>query len=181
MSDRSCAAAVPDGGDTPEVTVIRSARRTRTVQARWVSGKIVVRIPARMSAQEEREVVADMVARLRARSVASVGDAELASRAAALNADYLEGRARAGSVSWSARQATRWGSCTTATGAIRISDRLREVPGYVLDAVLIHELVHTFIPGGHTAEFWSWANRAPQAERARGYLEAYQRWGTGSR
>ena len=74
-------------------------------------------------------------------------------------------------------QNTRWGSCTTGTGDIRISDRLAQVPDYVLDAVIVHELVHTFIPG-HSGEFWRWADRAPRAERAKGYLEAYQRFGS---
>ena len=36
--------------------------------------------------------------------------------------------------------------------------------------------VHTFI-ADHSPQFYSWADRAPQAERASGYLEAYQRWG----
>ncbi|MDU3176210.1 MAG: YgjP-like metallopeptidase domain-containing protein, partial [Corynebacterium striatum] len=71
---------------------------------------------------------------------------------------------------------TRWGSCTTSTGDIRITDRLKDVPEYVLDSVVIHELTHTFIPG-HGPEFWQWADRAPKAERAKGYLEAYQRFG----
>jgi predicted metal-dependent hydrolase len=44
--------------------------------------------------------------------------------------------------------------------------------------VLIHEMVHTWIPD-HGTEFHEWADRAPQAERATGYLEAYGRWGTG--
>lgn len=60
-------------------------------------------------------------------------------------------------------------------GEIRVSHRLQDVPGYVLDAVIVHELVHTFIRTGHSAEFWEWANRAPKAERAKGYLEAYAR------
>ena len=88
----------------------------------------------------------------------------------------LDGRARIGSVRWVSNQNTRWGSCTVATGDIRISDRLRDVPAYVLDAVLVHELTHTFIPN-HSKEFYAWADRVPKAERARGYLEAYQRHG----
>lgn len=97
-------------------------------------------------------------------------------RAHRLNAAVLEGRARVASIRWVSNQNSRWGSCTVSTAEIRISDRLRHVPDYVLDAVLVHELTHTFIPG-HTEEFWAWADKTPLAERARGYLEAYQRWG----
>ncbi len=162
---------------TPAVEVIRSARRTRTVQARLVGDTVEVRIPARMSAAEEEKAVADILAKLRRKSVASAtSDDELQDRAEVLNARYLEGRARVGSIRWVSNQNTRWGSCTPSTGAIRITDRLQKVPDYVLDAVILHELVHTFIPG-HGREFWEWADRAPRAERAKGYLEAYQRFG----
>ena len=40
-----------------EVTVIRSARRTRTAQARMVDGHLEVRIPARSSRAEEERLV----------------------------------------------------------------------------------------------------------------------------
>ncbi|AIG63806.1 metal-dependent hydrolase [Corynebacterium atypicum] len=161
----------------PEIRVIRSARRRRTIQARRVGGVIEVRIPDALSPAEEAEAVAGIVAKVRSQEVAApISDAALLARARRLNASVLESRARVQSVRWVSNQTTRWGSCTQATGAIRISDRLREVPDYVLDAVLVHELVHTFVPGGHTAEFWSWAERAPRAERARGYLEAYGRY-----
>lgn len=160
-----------------EIVVIRSARRTRTVQARIVDGKVEVRIPARMTKGEEEKAVAEIVAKLKKRTTSSApSDADLVKRAHRLNETVLEGRARVGSIRWVGNQNSRWGSCTVSTADIRISDRLRHVPDYVLDAVLVHELTHTFIPD-HSAEFWSWADKTPLAERARGYLEAYQRWG----
>src|SRR5699024_7219205 len=135
------------------------------------------RIPARMSAAEEEKAVADILARLRRKQMSTAtSDEDLQARAEELNARLLDGRATIGSIRWVSNQKTRWGSCTPSTGAIRITDRLRQVPDYVLDAVILHELVHTFIPG-HGPEFWEWADRAPQAERAKGYLEAYQRFG----
>lgn len=164
----------------PELSyrVIRSARRTRTVQARIVDGVAEIRIPAHMSAAQEREVVEEMLAKVQKRSRrAPTSDEELLARAQLLNAQLLDARATPNSIRWVSNQRSRWGSCSTETGDIRISDRLKHVPAYVLDAVIVHELVHTFIPG-HSAEFWSWADRALQAERAKGYLEAYQRWGS---
>lgn len=158
------------------VKIIRSAKRRRTVQARISQGVLQVRIPAWMSQAEEQEAVADMRARMdRKHNSRHASDEELARRAQQLNERYLEGRAAFSTIRWVGNQNFRWGSCTTSTGEIRISDRLRDVPDYVVDAVVIHELTHTFIPG-HDAEFWSWANRAPQAERAKGYLEAFQRF-----
>ena len=160
----------------PEVRVIRSARRRRAVQARTVDGVLEVRIPAWMSATEGEKAVADIVAKVQKKhSSAQLSDASLQTRARSLNARFLDGRATVGSIRWVSNQKSRWGSCTTSTGDIRISDRLQDVPEYVLDAVLIHELTHTFI-SGHGPEFWEWADRAPKAERAKGYLEAYQRF-----
>ena len=54
----------PTAPQPPEVKVIRSAKRKKTVQARMVSGVLEVRIPAWMSARDEREAVADMLARV---------------------------------------------------------------------------------------------------------------------
>ncbi|QGU03951.1 M48 family metallopeptidase [Corynebacterium comes] len=160
-----------------EIEVIRSPRRHRTVQARVVGEKVVVRIPARMTVAEEEKAVAEIVAKLRRKTTSTrTSDEQLLARAGQLNRELLDARAVIGSIRWVSNQTTRWGSCSVATGDIRITDRLRHVPDYVLDAVILHELVHTFIPG-HGQDFWGYADRAPRAERAKGYLEAYQRFG----
>ncbi len=65
---------------------------------------------------------------------------------------------------------TRWASCTPVDRTIRVSERLREVPSWVLDYVLVHELAHLIVPG-HDHEFWGLVQRYPKAERAIGYLE----------
>lgn len=147
------------------------------MQARLIGGVAEIRIPAHFTQAQERAVVEEMLAKLAKKTRARPrDDASLRSRAESLNASVLEGRASIGSIRWVSNQRSRWGSCTVSTGDIRISDRLRQVPDYVLNAVIVHELTHTFIPN-HSAEFYAWADRAPQAERARGYLEAYQRFG----
>lgn len=169
--------SAPELAPELRVEVIRSSRRRRTVQARVVDGVLQVRIPAWMSPREEEQAVADMLARVAVKHrPRRISDADLAERAVRLNREVLDGRATVGSIRWVSNQNTRWGSCSTATGDIRISDRLQSVPDYVVDSVIVHELTHTFV-AGHSAEFWRWADRAPHAERAKGYLEAYQRWG----
>jgi hypothetical protein len=65
---------------------------------------------------------------------------------------------------------SRWGSCTPADGTIRVSERLKGMPGYVLDYVLLHELAHLLRPA-HDREFWRLLAAYPRVERARGYLE----------
>lgn len=157
--------------------VIRSARRTRSVQARLVGGVAEIRIPAHFTDTQERDAVTEMLAKLDRKTKARpLDDDALRTRADSLNKHVLDGQARLGSIRWVSNQRSRWGSCTVSTGDIRISDRLKQVPDYVLDAVIVHELTHTFIPN-HSKEFYEWADKAPHAERARGYLEAYQRFG----
>ena len=149
------------------VEVIRSDRRVKTVSARIVEGVIRVRIPSWMSAQEESRFVTDIVERI-----------EVQRRS---NGIDLEGRARLlaekfdlplpASIRWSKTQRQRWGSCSTQSGHIRISDRLVDVPPWVLDHVIVHELAHLVIPN-HSAEFDALVERYPLTERAIGYLMA---------
>jgi len=56
---------------------------------------------------------------------------------------------------------------------IRLSDRLRHVPGWVLDAVLVHEIAHLVHPD-HGADFTELAQRHPRQRDASRYLEGYQ-------
>lgn len=160
-------------GGEPPVEVRRSARRTRTVSAYRQDGRVVVLLPARLSAQQEREWVRRMLDRLGAqegRRTRRCSDAALAARAEQLSTRYLQGRARPRSVSWSAQQERRWGSCSIDTGEIRLSDRLQTVPGWVRDYVLLHELAHLLV-AGHDQRFWALVGRYPRTERARGFLE----------
>ena len=118
----------------------------------------------------------EMVRRLerseaRRRSPARFGDEALRRRSVELSRRYLEGRAAPTTVRWVPTMSTRWASCTPADGTIRVSERLREVPGWVVDYVLVHELAHLLEPG-HDAAFWGWVRLShPKTERAMGYLE----------
>jgi predicted metal-dependent hydrolase len=157
--------------DGPLVEVRRSARRRRTVSAYRDGERTIVLIPARMTRAEERRWVATMLERLaRQDRRLRPGDDELMDRARTLSRRYLGGRAVPASVRWVANQGARWGSCTPADGTIRLSARLQGMPGWVLDYVIVHELVHLLVPG-HGPAFWAQVEAYPRAERARGYLE----------
>jgi hypothetical protein len=93
----------------------------------------------------------------------------VAARAAALAAQY--GLPQPSSVRWVENQQSRWGSCTPYDGSIRISNRVAEFPGWVLDYVLMHELAHLVV-AGHGPRFWRLVDRYPKAERAKGFLIA---------
>ena len=155
----------------PDVEVRRSRRRTRTVTAFRENGRLVVAIPDRFTRVQEREWVRRMVARVESSEQRRrPSDERLAARAAELSRRYLGGQAQPTSVAWSARQGRRWGSCTVAEGAIRISTRVQGMPTWVLDYVLLHELAH-LLCAGHGPAFWALLGGYPHLDRARGFLE----------
>jgi predicted metal-dependent hydrolase len=157
--------------DGPTVEVRRSRRRRRTVAAYRDEDKVVVLVPARLTRAEEQECVATMLARLeRSEQRRRPSDQVLERRAGELSGRYLDGRAKPLTVRWVENQNSRWGSCTPSDRSIRLSTRLQGMPMWVIDYVLVHELAH-LIETGHTPAFWSWVDRFPKAERAKGFLE----------
>jgi predicted metal-dependent hydrolase len=161
---------------SPLIEVRRSARRRRTVSAYRDGEKIVILMPARMTKAAERRLVTEMVQKVTSREATlrsrgpRASDRALLVRSAELASAYLDGRAQPTSVRWVTNMAHRWGSCTPSDGTIRLSHRLQSMPSWVIDYVLIHELAHLLEPG-HGPTFWSWADRYPRTERARGFLE----------
>jgi hypothetical protein len=158
--DRSPALGLP-------VTVVRSDRRNRSSSARLVDGRIVIRVPSWFNADQEAEVVRELVRKVERRHASA--DVDLPTRARRLGHSY--GLPEPAEIRWVDNQGARWGSCTPGTGAIRISSRLSRVPDYVLDYVIVHELAH-LVELGHTPRFHALVDRYPRAERAKGYLEA---------
>jgi predicted metal-dependent hydrolase len=150
-----------------KVEVVRSPRRRKTVQAREVNGVLRVSIPASMTKADEDRWVAEMLRRMERRT--ATNGVDLARRAEQLAIRYR--LRRPFSIRWVDNQEWRWGSCTPADGAVRISSRLASEPGWVLDYVIVHELAHLDVPR-HGPAFWSIVNRYPRAERARGFLMA---------
>jgi len=157
--------------DTAEIEVRRSRRRRRTVSAYREGGRTIVLIPARFSAAEERTWVDAMMRKLAAGDKRRrPSDQQLLERAADLSRRYLGGAAKPLSIAWVTNQNSRWGSCTPAERTIRISARVKGMPAWVLDYVILHELTHLLQPG-HGREFWALLESYPRTERARGYLE----------
>lgn len=157
--------------DKDEIEVRRSRRRRRTVSAYREGGRTIVLIPARFSADEERTWVDAMMRKLAAGDKRRrPSDQQLMQRATELSQRYLGGLAKPVSIAWVTNQSTRWGSCTPADGTIRISSRVKGMPPWVLDYVILHELTHLLQPG-HGPEFWALLETYSRTDRARGYLE----------
>lgn len=149
------------------VEVIRSERRFKTVAARVQDGVLRVSIPAGFTLAEEAHWVDAMQQRFRRQEQSERIDLNQRARRLAARHDLAE----PAEVLWSERQKTRWGSCTPATGRVRIATRIAGFPSWVVDYVIVHELAHLTFPD-HGPQFWGLVNRYPLAERARGYLIA---------
>jgi hypothetical protein len=69
---------------------------------------------------------------------------------------------------------SRLGSCTnggSTDGHIRISDKIKGWPQWVIDYVIAHELVHR-LHADHSKSFWKTLMEAyPKTERARGFIQ----------
>jgi predicted metal-dependent hydrolase len=176
----SCYHAQMDAGDrkgngTPEIRVIRSGRRRTTISARLVENGTVLEVlaPAGISDAD----LAPIVEKLRGRVLRHVekretaDDAALVRRAMELNREYFGGKLRWKEIRYVTNQQRRFGSCTPATGTIRISHRVATLPGWVRDYVIVHELAH-LAEANHGRRFWKLVERYTKTERARGYLMA---------
>lgn len=153
--------------------LIRSIKRKKTISATFQNGVLVVRVPRGMSKREELDWVHKMRERLEGRKKRRPhqGNEELQALGQELNRRYFNGELSF-SMSWTEQQRSRWGSCTTLTGDIRIARDLTKMPPYVLEYVVVHELAHLLVPD-HSAEFWEFVARYPKTERARGYLQGF--------
>ncbi|MGH2773212.1 MAG: YgjP-like metallopeptidase domain-containing protein [Actinomycetota bacterium] len=161
------------------VEVRRSERRVKTVSARIVRGKMVLDVPAWMSPDEEDRWVEKMRTRLEAkiRSVRVNSDGRLQERAEVLNQRYFGGELVWKYIQFTAGQRSQYGSCSS-DGRIHLSERLLNMPAWVLDYVIVHELAHLRVRF-HNDQFWGLVNQYPLTERARGFLIAKDLEGLG--
>ena len=157
-----------------EIIVIRSTRRKKNISAYRQGGRIVVSIPARMSKADERAMVPEMVAKIRAQeAAATMSEERLSSRVDELLTELApEISLRPSSINWRGMR-ERWGSCTSTDRTIRISDRLKGAPDYVLDYVLFHEAIHLQF-FDHGPEFKALLSRFPHEAQAGAYLSGYE-------
>ncbi len=150
----------------PDVEVRVSKRRKKTAGAHWEGDRIVVVVPVHLRGAERDEMVEALSRRMmRHRPLLHTSDDELAQRARLLGQRYLDG-VEPSSIRWSTNQNKRWGSCTIQTREIRISERLRVAPDWVLDAVIVHELAHLF-EHHHNAALPPAGEPVPEAPRGR--------------
>jgi hypothetical protein len=165
--------AVEPDEDPISIEVVRDGRlRTRVWE--WKGNQVRIRAPRRAPQHELDRLVAEIVeevkrkrARVRARA-----DVDLEDRARRINKRYFGTELSWHSIRWVSNMRKRLGSCTNGgptDGDIRISDRIKGWPPWVIDYVVAHELAHRKYPN-HSKAFWAYVNRYPKAERARGFV-----------
>lgn len=155
----------------PPIRIVASRQRRRTVAARLRSGVLELLVPASMPHAERNHWAEVMRVRIeRSMRRKRPTDERLMERAVLLNARHFGGRLRWTSIGY-AEMRHLWGSCTFTDGAIRISRRAANLPEWVIDYLLVHELAH-LEHSDHGAAFHELENRYPLAERAKGYLLA---------
>ncbi len=87
------------------------------------------------------------------------------------NSRYFQGNLKINSIEFVSNQNRVRGSCTPANGTIRISHKLKDMPKWVLDYVILHEMSHLLYPD-HSKKFWNKVEEYKYCERARGFLIA---------
>jgi predicted metal-dependent hydrolase len=156
-----------------EVKVIRSPDRKETIQARMVEDTLVVHLPLGLHREEERKIIAEMKEKIEKKKQTSQlnKDDFLIKKFNEFNDKYFQGKLKVNSIKFVTNQKRVRGSCTPNKGTIRVSHKLLDMPEWVLDYVIMHEMTHLFYPN-HSKEFWMKVGEYEYTERARGFLIA---------
>lgn len=163
--------------DLTKVEVKRSKRAKRNVTAYRDNDKTVVTVPTRMAKRDVDAYVTELVNRLDDRDERTSSQKSLEQRARSLSLKYLgqdllETHKVPVKIRWVTNQNSRWGSCTPDEGTIRLSHRMQRMPSYVIDSVIVHELIHLLVTD-HSPAFYALMNKYPDHEKAKAYLDGY--------
>lgn len=161
----------------PDYEIRRSKRRKKSVGAHRENGKTIIVAPIRMPLREVHDYAEELVEKLNNHYDKLSSNEVLAERGKFLAEKYLEidvyGLCPVEvTIQWVTNQNSRWGSCTPHEGKIRISHRLQGMPQYVIDAVLIHELIHLVVRD-HSQSFYYHLEKFPDYKLAKEFLAGY--------
>jgi predicted metal-dependent hydrolase len=156
-----------------EVVVKRSRARKKTAEATLTNGTMRVLAPEHLSQKDLEKIIAEFRKRFERREFARTINREgrLLKRAKELNRKYFGGGLPLRKIEYSVRQTSHYGTCCPESGRILINSRLREMPQWVEDYIIVHELAHLIHPD-HGTDFWRLVRQYPKTERAIGYLIA---------
>jgi hypothetical protein len=175
MPPKNFTRQVSDGAVTLTVEVTQDKRLRKSVRWTLKQETIQVRFPPHINAAELDRLLDDIIERVlvQRKRARRQNDDDLDHRARVINKRYFQGELRWHTIRWVSNMQHRLGSCTeggSTDGDIRISDRIKQWPEYVVDYIIAHELAHRKYPN-HSREFWDYLARYPHTERARGFMD----------
>jgi predicted metal-dependent hydrolase len=156
---------------------LRRDRRLKKT-SRWErlqDGSLLLRVPQRLPKRRLGALLEQVANQLdkSARARPARNDADLQQRAELINKKYFGSQMQWNAIRWVSNMQQRLGSCTRGgptDGQIRISDKIKDWPDWVVDYVIAHELMHRRHPN-HSEAFWNELKAAyPQTEQARGFI-----------
>jgi predicted metal-dependent hydrolase len=157
--------------DGVTLTLLIERKRVKNINARLRESTLSVSVPLHTPQTMLDQVIPDLarrlVRRVRARQVNAEEDAlALAHKVAA----RFPNRPVVAHVEFVTTQQARWGSYSSATRTIRLNAALREMPRWVLEAVVAHELAHV-THHDHGPGFWKLLRSIyPDTDRADAFL-----------
>ena len=156
-----------------DVRVIRSRKRRRTAGARLKGTVMYVCVPHSLSEDCLGKLIVSFREKFRKTLLRKKLNRlkplqEVAQR---LNKKYFFGSLKIASIQYVTNQVRKFGCCYLPDASIRISHQVAEMPEWVRDYVVMHELAHLVVPN-HSKAFWDIVSRYELAERARGFLIA---------
>jgi predicted metal-dependent hydrolase len=165
-----------NNGTTITVNVRRDKRLKKSARWQWQSKEsILLRVPYRLPKVMIGRHVDQIASKLEKQKKLAKRrtDNRLQVRAEYINNKYFGGKVEWLAIRWVGNMEAQLGSCTTGgitDGHIRISDKIKNWPQWVVDYVIAHELVHRLHPN-HSKAFWrTLTNGYPLTERARGFI-----------
>jgi len=165
--------------DGKKITVLvrRDKRLKKSSRWQWEpDNTILMRIPHRIPKRAIGNLLDQIATQLEKQNKLAERrtDAELQQRAEFINKKYFGSRIEWKAIRWVGNMTTQLGSCTnggTTDGHIRISDKIKRWPGWVVDYVIAHEMVHR-LHDDHSKAFWRTLTEGyPLTERARGFIK----------
>lgn len=163
-------------GNSIRVNLRRDKRLKKT--SRWErlpDGSLLVRIPHRLPRYRVSSLLEQVATQLDKTTIHhnQRTDADLQQRAELINRKHFNGCIHWNAIRWVSNMRTRLGSCTRGgptDGQIRISQKIKNWPDWVIDYVIAHELLHRKHPN-HSEAFWNDLRAAyPLTEQARGFI-----------
>jgi len=163
-------------GNLIRVDLRRDKRLKKT--SRWErlpDGSLLVRVPYRLPRYKVSTLLEQVANQLDKPVIihALRTDADLQQRAELINQKYFKGSIQWSAIRWVSNMQLRLGSCTRGgptDGYIRISDKIKIWPDWVVDYVIAHELLHRRYPN-HSNAFWTDLRATyPLTEQARGFI-----------